>query len=183
MTSILNEKNSLLLIIDIQEKLLNAQFNKESVLKNTCTMAEAAKILEIPVVVTEQYPRGLGDTVNEVKEKLAESTKFFEKTDFGCCEAEGFNDLIKGFEKTQVMVCGVESHVCVHQTVNELFKMGYDVFLIEDAITSRKEWELNQGIRRMTFEGAIPSCVEMALFELLKCAKHPKFKAVQSLIK
>lgn len=183
MSSILNTKDSLLLIIDIQEKLLPAQFNREAVLKNTCIMAEAAKILDIPVVVTEQYPKGLGNTLEIVKEKLSEDTVYFEKTNFGCCGAEGFNDLIKDKNRTQIMVCGMESHVCVHQTVSDLLKMGYEVYLIEDAITSRKEWEYNQGISRMAYDGAVPSSVEMALFELLKCAKHPQFKAVQSLIK
>jgi len=183
MSSILNTNDSLLLIIDIQEKLLNAQYNKEAVLKNIQIMAEAAKILDIPIITTEQYPKGLGHTMEAVKEKLPENTKFFEKTDFGGCAAEGFNALLESFGKTQIMVCGMESHVCVHQTVNELLKIGYAVYLIEDAITSRKEWDYNQGISRMAFDGAVPSSTEMALFELLKCAKHPKFKEVQSLIK
>lgn len=179
----LNIEDSLLLIVDIQEKLLNAQFNKDSVLKNIQIMAETAKILEIPAVVTEQYPKGLGHTMDAVKDKLPENAVFFEKTTFNCCAADGFKEIIKGFNKNQIMICGMESHICVFQTADELMQLGYDVYLIEDAITSRKEWNYEQGISRMAFEGAVTDSTEMALFELLKSAKHPHFKEVQSLIK
>lgn len=181
--NLLNTESSLLLIIDIQEKLLKAQFNKERVAENASVLAEAAKILDIPVIVSEQYPQGLGSTIPEIKEKLAENTDFFEKTSFNCCLESGFIDLIRKYGKKQIMVCGMESHICVHQTVHNLVSEGYEVFLIQDAISSRKEENCKTGIERMINYGAIPTCTEMVLFELIKCAKHQKFKDIQNLVK
>ncbi|MEI7473722.1 MAG: hydrolase [bacterium] len=181
--TILNSENTMLLIIDIQEKLLPAQFNKEAVLKNALALAETCKILDIPMLVSEQYPRGLGGTVSELKKTLPDNTIYFEKVNFGCCNEEGFSELIKSFNKKQIIVCGMESHVCVHQTVYDLIQHGYEVHLIQDAISSRKEYEYKVGIERMKSYGAITSCSEMAIFELLQCAKNPNFKQVQALIK
>lgn len=183
MKNLLNIDDALLLIIDVQEKLINAQFEREKIAKNTTILAEAANILKIPALVSEQYPKGLGSTLESVKEKLPADAKFFEKTSFSCIKETGFSELVKSFNRKQIFVCGMESHVCVHQTVSELLCEGYEVHIIQDAISSRKEWEYKVGLQRMIDSGAIPSCVEMALFELLKCAKHPDFKAVQGLIK
>lgn len=181
--NLLNTNTSLLLIIDIQEKLLNAQFEREEVAKNSTILASTAKILNIPVVVSEQYPKGLGLTIESIKENLPEDAKFFEKTSFNCCLEDGFINLIKSFDKKQILVCGIESHVCVHQTVSELISLGYEVHLVQDAISSRKEYEYKTGLQRMINYGAIPSCTEMVLFEFLKCTKHPEFKSIQGLIK
>lgn len=184
MTSgLLNIENSLVLIIDIQEKLLKAQFEKERVIKNASILAQVANILEIPVVVTEQYPQGLGSTIEQIKEGLSQNTIFFEKNSFNCCLESGFNDLIQNFKKSQILVCGMESHICVHQTVYDLISLGYNVHLIQDAITSRKEYEYKSGLNRMINYGAVPSSLEMAAFELIKCSKHPQFKTIQNLIK
>jgi len=183
MNNLLDINNSLFLIIDVQEKLINAQFEKEKIAKNVAILTEAANILKIPTVVSEQYPKGLGPTIAQVKEKLSADTKFFEKTSFSCCKEESFFELLKSFNKKQIIVCGMESHVCMHQTVNNLLAEGYEVHIIQDAITSRKEWEYKTGLQRMISSGAVPSSVEMALFELLKNARHPDFKAVQNLIK
>lgn len=181
--TLLNPEDTMLLVIDIQDKLLPAQFNSETVLKNALAIVKACKELEIPVLVSEQYPRGLGSTVAEIKENLSEDTVYFEKVNFGCCNENGFNDLLKTFNKKQILVCGMESHVCVHQTVYDLIQHGYEVHLIQDAIGSRKEYEHKVGLERMIASGAVPSCTEMAIFELLQCAKNPKFKQVQALIK
>lgn len=183
MSELLSIENALFLIIDVQEKLINAQFDKEKIKKNCTILTETAKILNIPVVVSEQYPKGLGSTIPEIKEKLPAAARFIEKVNFGCCQEEGFNDIIGGFGRKQIVVCGMESHVCVHQTVYDLLSHGFEVHLVQDAVSSRKEWECEQGIKRMLHHGAVPTCVEMVLFELLKCAKHPEFKAVQVLIK
>ncbi|MDD3012113.1 MAG: isochorismatase family protein [Candidatus Gastranaerophilales bacterium] len=183
MNNLLNISNSLLLIVDIQEKLINAQFEKEKIAKNAAILAEAANILKIPTVVSEQYPKGLGSTIIQVKERLSADTKFFEKTSFSCVEEEGFPEFIRIFNKKQIFICGMESHVCVHQTVSGLLTEGYEVHIIQDAITSRKKWEYKTGLQRMINSGAVPTSVEIALFELLKNAKHPDFKAIQNLIK
>lgn len=182
-STLLNTESSMLLIIDFQEKLLPAQFNKEIILRNAISLAETCKTLNIPILVSEQYPKGLGSTVADIKEKLAENTIYFEKVNFGCCIEEGFNNVLKSFEKQQIIVCGMESHICVHQTVYDLIQHGYEVHLAQDAIGSRREYEYKIGLNRMTDSGAVSSCTEMIIFELLKCAKHPDFKTIQSLIK
>ncbi len=181
--TILNKDSSVLLIIDVQEKLLNAQFNKEEIAKKTAILAEAASILNVATVVSEQYPKGLGHTVGAVKDKLPNSAVFIQKTSFSCCGEENFRNIVKGLNKKQIIVCGMETHVCVHQTVNDLIVMGFEVHVAQDAVGSRKEWEYNQGIKRMLNNGALPSTTETVIFELLRDAKNSNFKAVQSLIK
>lgn len=179
---LLNTENSLLLIIDIQEKLLKAQYNKENIQRNSVILTKAAKILNIPIVVSEQYPQGLGKTIEEIAENLPENTKFYEKKSFSCCTNSAFDVLIKATGKNQIIVCGIESHVCVHQTVSDLISLGYEVYLAKDAVGSRKEYESEAGIERMIYGGAIPTCTEMILFELIKCATHENFKQIQGLI-
>lgn len=180
---LLSTENSLLLIIDIQEKLIKAQYNKETIQKNAVILAKAAKILELPVVVTEQYPQGLGATITEIKENLPEKAKYQEKNSFSCCANSDFEVFLKEIGRNQIIVCGIESHVCVNQTVNDLLTMGYEVYLVKDAIGSRKEYECEIGAERMIFAGAIPVCTEMVLFELIKCSSHKNFKEIQALIK
>ncbi|MEI8388654.1 MAG: hydrolase [bacterium] len=180
---LLNSENSILLIIDIQEKLLKAQHDKEKIQKNAVILTKAAKILGIPVIVSEQYPQGLGATIPEIKENLSENAKYYEKKSFSCCANSAFEDLIKETGKNQVIVCGIESHVCVHQTVSDLLSAGYEIFLVKDAVGSRKEYECEIGFERMISSGAVPACVEMIVFELIKCASHEKFKQIQELIK
>jgi len=146
-------------------------------------MAEAAKILSLPIVVSEQYPDGLGRTIEEIKIKLPADAIFFEKRSFSCCAENGFLDMIKNLKKSQFFVCGIESHICVHQTVYQLIKNGFEVHIAEDAISSRKEANFKLGISRMTSYGAVLSCVETGLFELLKCTRDLRFKQIQALIK
>ena len=180
---LLNIENSLLLIIDIQEKLLRAQHNKDKIQKNSVILTKAANILGLPVIVSEQYPQGLGATIPEIKENLSENTKYYEKKSFSCCTNAAFDVLIKETGKNQVIVCGMESHICVHQTTSELLSAGYEVYIVKDAISSRKEYEYKSGVERMIYSGAIPVCTEMALFELIKCSSHENFKQIQELIK
>ena len=182
-SNILNTENALLLIIDIQERLIAAQYSKDMITKNAAILAEAATILGVPVVASEQYPKGLGNTIPEIKEKLDESAKFFEKTAFSCVKQEGFLDLIKSCNRKQIIICGMESHICVHQTVTDLLNEGFEVHVVSDAISSRREFECKIGMDRMVADGSVLTCVETVVFEFLKSAKHPDFKAVQGLIK
>lgn len=179
----LNLEDSLVLIIDVQEKLLNAVFNKEQVEKKSAIVAEAAKILGIPVVVTEQYPKGLGNTIPAVKDALAEDTEVFEKTAFSALNNEEILEAIKKHNKKQILIFGIETHICVSQTTAALRELGYDVCVIKDACGSRAEEEYLAGLERMKDNGAYIITTEIALFEWLKGAKHPNFKAVQALIK
>ena len=179
----LNLEDSLVLIIDVQEKLLNAVFNKEQVEKKSAIVAEAAKILGIPVVVTEQYPKGLGNTIPAVKDALAEDTEIFEKTAFSALNNEEILEAIKKHNKKQILIFGIETHICVSQTTAALRELGYEVSIIKDACGSRAEEEYLAGLERMKDNGAYIITTEIALFEWLKGAKHPNFKAVQALIK
>lgn len=180
--NILNIENSILIVIDVQEKLVNV-LDKDVVVKRTSALVKAADILQIPTIATEQYPKGLGATVKQVKQNLPGNCKFFEKTAFSALKAEGFLELLKSFNRNQIIICGIETHVCVHQTVAELLEEGFGVYVVKDACASRNKYEFKQGIERMQANGAKISCLEIVLFELLKDAKHPNFKEIQALIK
>lgn len=178
----LSAENSLLLIIDIQERLV-AALDKDIVVSKAVKVANAAKILGIPTIVTEQYPKGLGNTVEQLKAVLPSDAEFVEKTSFNALLEEGMADKIKSYGKKQVVIFGIETHICVHQTAAALLEAGYDVYVIKDACASRNKYEFKQGIDIMQQNGVKVSCVEIALFEWLKGARNPKFKEVQALIK
>ena len=181
--TILNSENSLVLIIDVQEKLLNAVFNKHSLERRACIMAKAASILEIPIIVTEQYPKGLGSTIPGIKDVLSEETQYFEKTAFSAIDNEEILEAVRNSNKKQVILYGIETHICVSQTAAALCELGYEVFVVCDACGSRTEFEYSAGLSRMKDNGVHVVTAEIALFEWLKGAKNPKFKEVQSLIK
>ena len=181
--TILNIEDSIVMIIDVQEKLLNAVFNKASLEKKATTIANTAKILGIPVIVTEQYPKGLGATVESLKEALPENTQYFEKTAFSALENNDVLEALKNSGKKQVVIFGIETHICVSQTTNALIQEGFEVSVIRDACGSRSELEYLAGLERMKDNGVHVLTTEIALFEWLKGAKHPKFKEVQMLIK
>lgn len=182
MPKMLDRKESLLLIVDVQERLVNS-LDKDIIVKRTSTLAKAAKIMEIPTIVTEQYPKGLGSTVDLVKLNLAGETQIVEKFAFSAVKEPGFIELLKSYEKKQIVICGIETHVCVHQTVADLLDEGFEVFVAKDACASRNKYEFKQGIESMQANGAKISCVEIILFEWLRSAKNPYFKEVQALIK
>ena len=178
----LSVNDSLVLIIDIQEKLVQA-LNKAIIVEKAAKMASAAKILNIPIIVTEQYPKGLGATVQELKDVLSDDTQYLEKTSFNALLENDIAEKIKNSDKKQIVIFGIETHICVYQTAAALLEKGYDVYVIKDACASRNKYEFKQGIEIMQACGAKISCVEIALFEWLKCAKHPNFKEIQALIK
>lgn len=178
----LDKNDSLLLIIDVQEKLVNA-LDKQVVVTRTATLTKAAKIMGIPVIATQQYPQGLGETVGEVSQNFTPETKIIDKTTFSAVKADGFLDVLKSFNKKQIVICGIETHVCVHQTAADLIAEGFEVYVAKDACASRAKYEFKQGIERMQSNGAKISCLEIILFEWLRDAKNPNFKEIQSLIK
>ena len=181
--TILNERESLIIIVDIQEKLLNAAFNKDTLKNKASILAHAASILKIPVIITEQYPKGLGETIPELKSVLGEDTMYFEKTSFSALENIGIANAIDKSGKKQILILGIETHICVSQTANALIKKGYDVTFIKDASGSRKAEEHEAGIERMKDNGIHVITTEIAIFEWLKSSKHTNFKEVQQLIK
>lgn len=179
---LLNEDESLLLIIDIQDRLVSA-LEKNTIVDKAAKLTATAKILEIPAIVSEQYPKGLGHTVHPVAEQLPSGTEIIEKTSFSLLREEGFLEKLKSYNKKQIIICGIETHICVYQTAVELIEAGFEVIVAKDVCASRNKYEFKQGIEAMQACGAKISCLEIILFEWLKGAKHPKFKEVQALIK
>jgi len=178
----LDIQNSLLLIIDMQEKLLNAVYNKFELSKKVEILAMSANTLEIPCIITEQYPKGLGSTVGIVKDNLT-AAKYFEKTQFNAISNDDISQKLIEYEKKQIIIAGIETHICVRQTAYGLLKSDYDVSIINDCCSSRSEDEHKSGIALMKDEGCFIKTLEIVLFELLKDSKHPKFKEIQALIK
>ncbi|HEY9679241.1 MAG TPA: hydrolase [Drouetiella sp.] len=171
-----------MLVVDVQESFRKHIEGFDAMVKNIVIMVEAAKILSVPVIVTEQYPKGLGHTVAEITNVLGDH-QLFEKSCFSCCRAD---DFVKGLESTQrrsVLVTGIEAHVCVNQTVHDLLQINYAPHLITDAISSRTSQNKQIGIEKMLSSGAHISSVEMSLFEMLVESGTDEFKAVQRLVK
>ncbi len=180
--SILDSQKASLLIVDVQESFRKVLPDLANLTRNISILVEAAKILKLPVIVTEQYPQGLGKTVSEISACLGEHS-YFAKNSFSCLGAEGFLQSLADSGRKQVIVCGIEAHVCVSQTVHDLISQGYCVHLVADSVSSRNPKNKEVGIERMLLAGALPSTVEMALFEMLTRSGTDNFKAVQRLIK
>lgn len=178
-------QHSQLLIIDIQDRLASAMPAKvlEQVIKNNNVLTRAAKELDIPVIHSEQYPRGLGRTVAGITDNLPEESLSIEKTCFSCSETEGFHDLLTKNKRRQIIITGIESHICVLQSAIQLQHHGYAVYVVEDAICSRKKFHHKNAIKRLRQNGIIVSNVESVLFEWLRDAAHSSFKSLSALIK
>lgn len=175
----LKSSDTLVLMIDVQEKLVNAT-HAENEVKQAEKIIKTAEILGIPTLVSEQYPKGLGQTMPSLKNG---TQKYIEKTAFSLLKEPNALETIKSFGKKQVILFGIEAHICVYQTAMELLENGYEVYLVKDASKSRKDYEFNAGIELMRQNGVKISCVEIVLFELLESSKNPHFKEVQQLIK
>ncbi|MEW6713503.1 MAG: hydrolase [Nitrospirota bacterium] len=178
---ILTKDNSVLVIVDVQEKLAAVMKQKETAVNNCLHLLEAAKLLNIPIVVTEQYPKGLGHTINEIKKALP-AYKPLEKVTFDCCKGGGFLRKITSLKRKHIILTGMETHVCVLQTCLSLLKK-YSVHLVSDAVCSRKKDDYLTGRELMRDAGAVITCTETVLFQLLEKAGTPKFKAIVKRIK
>ncbi|MBY0449204.1 MAG: isochorismatase family protein [Cyanobacteria bacterium] len=183
-SAMLQMTQAFLLVVDVQERFIPIMWQGERMHKNVQILVNAFKELHLPIVVTEQYPEGLGHTSPELLEILPPTTPIYSKRSFGAlAEAKIKVALQQEIQRKQILVCGLEAHVCVNQTVHQLLEAGYQVHLVEDAIASRKETNIQIGIAKMLRAGALPTSTEMALFELLSSSAHPRFKQVQALIK
>jgi nicotinamidase-related amidase len=186
MPDLLNREDAVLVIVDIQERLVTA-IDRELyrvALKNTLIMVEAAGTLELPIIVTEQYPKGLGHTVPEVGEALqGKDVSLVEKSTFSCARDKTFLGLLGGKARRQAILVGMETHVCVYQTAVDLLRAGYSVFVIDDAVSSRFPHNYSSGLRSMIHAGATVFSTETALFSMLKSAGTAEFKKISSLLK
>jgi nicotinamidase-related amidase len=171
-----------LIVVDVQGKLAQLMVDKEALFKNIRILIQAAKILEIPILWCQQAPEALGPTIPDIAELLT-GLEPINKASFSCCGQEQFNAQFSGLGREQVLLCGIETHVCIYQTAMELMEGGLDVTILADAVSSRTEQNRQIALTRLAAEGARISSTEMALFELLKTAKHPQFKEVARLVK
>jgi nicotinamidase-related amidase len=179
----LDPAHTALAIIDMQESFRPHISDFAETAARIALVAHAAQLLNVPVIVTEQYPKGLGHTASEIQAVLPPGTKVIEKTAFSSCGAQAFEAELESARAVHVLVCGIEAHICVNQTTHDLLARGYQAHLLTDCVAARAEHNKQTGISKMLRSGALPSSTELALFELMRDARHEQFKAIQRLIK
>jgi nicotinamidase-related amidase len=178
----LNAAETVLLLIDFQERLFPVMPDKEKLLKNVVKLVKGAKVLEIPVILTEQYPKGLGPTIAELKELLP-GVAAVEKVCFSCTDEAAFVKALESLKRKQVLIAGIEAHICVYQTAAALARAGYTVQVVVDCVASRDPENKAVALYKLGAGGISPTTAEMALFELLKVAQGDKFKQISSIVK
>ena len=174
--------NTIGLVIDIQERLLPVMCEKEEFLKTTVTLIEGLKELKIPLLVTQQYSKGLGETVSEIKSVIPDFI-YIEKRSFSCCDEPVFLNNLKESGVKNIIICGIESHVCVLQTAVDLKAAGYNPAVVMDCISSRSKGSIEIAKERFRYEGILMISAESVLFELTRSSAAPEFKAISNLVK
>jgi nicotinamidase-related amidase len=180
----LESDKAVLVVIDVQEKLCLAMDEKvlAAVTKNIGILLESAHELNVPILVTEQYVKGLGATLPELKEKAVDAP-CFEKMAFSSCGSDEFIKKLKETGRTHVIVTGMETHVCVLQTVIELRDAGYEVHVVKDGVMSRCKCNWQTAMEAMTLTGAVPTCTESVVFQLLRVAGTDSFRKLSRLVR
>ena len=181
--NLLDHNNTALVVVDIQEAFRNVIPDFAVVASRSSVAVRGFQILNVPVIVTEQYPKGLGRTAEEILHVLPDGVEVFEKTAFSSCGAGEFVGNLEKLGIKQVVLCGLETHICVNQTAHDLLDCGFQVHLLTDAVCSRFEHDKLAGLAKMQASGVIQSSIEMAFFELMRDAKHEHFKEIRALIK
>ncbi|MBN2238387.1 MAG: hydrolase [Dehalococcoidales bacterium] len=177
-----NIENTALIIIDIQEKLFRVMHEKEELASSAGKLLKGIQALDIPVILTEQNPKGLGPTIPELSE-LMPDTEPIVKFDFSCYREEAFRQKLTEVNRRQLLVTGIETHICVYQTAVELAAAGYKTAVVTDCVSSRTPENRDKAITRMVSEGIKVTTTEMILFELLGTARHEKFRDISAIIK
>lgn len=177
-------EESVLVIVDVQERLMAAMPGdvRAGLISRLGALIEAARRLDIPIIATEQYPKGLGHTVSEIAGSLPDFSPL-EKVTFSCCGAEAFLPRLRKLGRTKVLLTGCETHVCCYQTALDLIENGFIVHAVADALCSRTKLNWKTGLSSMERAGALPTTVEQALFDLLRTAGTENFKAISRLVK
>ena len=170
------------MVVDVQGKLAQSMHGKEALFKNIQILIKSAKILSVPIIWCQQVPKSLGPTLPRIAQLLVDNEPI-DKASFSCCGQEQFNSKLNILGRRQVLLCGIETHVCIYQTAAELLERSYDVTVIADAVSSRAPENKQTAINRMEAMGVNISSTEMALFELLRTAEHPQFKQIVRMIK
>ncbi len=175
-------ENTLAIAVDFQERLVPAMSGKDELIRNSSILLKGLAVLGVPVILTRQYPKGLGETVAEIKE-AAPGQPEYDKLTFSCYDDEGIREAIRSSGRNQIILCGIEAHICVLQTALGLKEDGFDVLLVENCTGSRKQADKDAALRRSMTEGILPATYESVLFELTQIAGTPQFKEISRLIK
>ena len=176
-----NKDNTLLLVIDLQEKLMPAIYESDKIIKNSACLLKVFEMYGIKKIATEQYPKGLGQSVDEIKENL-DDDYIFSKTSFDAITDE-VSSYLKENKITNVIITGAETHICVYQTVRRLLFEGYKVFVVEDAVSSFNKEQKDLGLKSMSDMGASLVNTEMLMFDLASDAKDENFKEISKMVK
>ncbi len=181
--ALLDRSATVLVVIDVQEAYRRVLDGWSTVVPACALLIRGAAILGVPILVTEQYPRGLGHTVPEVATALPAGTTPIEKMSMSCCGNRGFLEALAAFGRRQVLVAGIETHACVNQTVHELVAAGHQVHVARDATSSRRPRDVGPAWDKMRAAGMLPTTGEQALLELVRTAEAPEFRDLQRLLK
>ncbi len=185
MAPLCRKEDSLLLCVDIQDRLLAAMVEpaRGRMVDNVEHLLRTTTMLDIPVFYTEQYPLGLGPTTEKVKNAMPPSAQYFDKTRFSCCSDQTFHEALRETHKRQVVITGMETHICVLQTAVELLEDGFEVFVVDDAVCSQRMAHWKSALFRLRHAGAIVAPTESILFEWLRDSADEHFKAVSALLR
>jgi isochorismate hydrolase len=178
----IHRQNTTGLIVDIQERLFPVMWEKNQLLKNCQILVQGWACLNIPVLITQQYTKGLGETVEGIKSFIPEF-KHIEKRDFSCCDEPAVIERLRSLNAVNVVICGIESHVCVLQTAIDLKEAGFNPVVVMDAVSSRNALSIEMARERLRFEHIMMASVESILFELTRSSASPEFKAISALVK
>jgi nicotinamidase-related amidase len=181
-SAFLSMQDTALVIIDVQEKLFRLMQEKEKLLDNLQRLIQGARVLGLPIILTEQYPQGLGPTLPEII-SLLPGVKPLPKRVFSCYRDGQFRKEVEALSRKQVLITGIETHVCVYQTAIDLLNTGYGVHVVTDCVASRTAENKTLGLQRMNNAGAKLTGMEMALFELLEIAEGERFKEISRIVK
>jgi len=175
-------KNCCLVVVDVQGKLAQLMYDNQTLFKNIEILIKAARALSIPVIWCQQVPEALGPTIPQIAELLS-GDQPINKSSFSCCGDEQFIDRLNTLNRSNIILCGIETHVCIYQTALDLLAKGKHVTVVADAVSSRTLENKQLALNRMKLKGVDISSVEMTLFELIRTAKHPQFRDIAKLVK
>ncbi len=178
----ITKENTIGLVIDIQEKIFPVMSNKQQLIKNCTILIKGLQALELPMVVTQQYTKGLGQTVNEIQSLFADFS-FIEKHDFSCCDEPTVVSKINSINAKNVIILGIEAHVCVLQTAVDLKAMGLNPIVVMDCTSSRSQEHFELAKERFRYENIMMTSYESILFELTRSSKSTSFKSISKLVK
>ena len=178
----ISSDSAVTVIVDVQEKLIPHIWEKEKIIRNIQTLIKGMEILNVPILLTEQYPEGLGKSIPQIRNLLSDVSPI-NKMSFDCSANKNFMDRVNGLKRKQILLCGIEAHVCIYQTAIGLKDAGYEVQVVADSVSSRTQENKEIALQRMRDSGIGITSVETVLFELLKTAEGKEFKEILKLVK